>query len=166
MQCYKLVESGLRACDNKDSLLYANLLNAAGIINGCNNKPVEAYEFFQRSRDIPARLLPENHEQLANVINNLGNEAVAKCDFEGLDLYRQAIAIDDANKAEKRFHFRHLNVANACSLQGKFDEARMEIDVGRKNALGDHFDSFIDNRDYDNMYVSTSHAQTHAGGWE
>jgi tetratricopeptide (TPR) repeat protein len=130
-----MLRIGFMVCDNKKSLLYASLLNIKGIIAGTRNRTKEAYDLFEETRIIRSALLPPDHEHLANTYNNLGNELLSAGRYgEALDYYFKAINIDTKNKRRQTLHIRHLNIGSVYMFQGKFREAREQIQIGQELA--------------------------------
>ena len=134
-ECSKLVDIGLKVCDDKKSLLYADFLNTAGILAGTRKQSKEAYNKFEESRKLRTTLLPETHVLVANIYNNLGNELLALGSSEdALQKYVKAIKIDEQNPKDEELCYRHLNIASAHMFSYRFVQAKEEIEIGRKRA--------------------------------
>ena len=100
--------------------------------------------------EIREKLLPPDHEELANIYNNLGNAYKSDCKFdEALRLYNKAVAIDMKKPIKERdqiLHIRHLNIGSAYAQKGDIDQAKRHIKIGRTYAVkhfgdGTHYEA-------------------------
>ncbi|KAF2191377.1 TPR-like protein [Zopfia rhizophila CBS 207.26] len=136
--CMRILEVGFKLCSNMDSLLHATFLNIAGSIAGTRNRSKEAFTLFKESHRIRSLLLPESHEHLANVYNNLANELLAIGMYqEAMDFYYKAIDIDKRGKQKEILYIRYVNLGVVYMFQGNFEKAREQIEIGRKHAQAD-----------------------------
>ncbi|KAJ5113782.1 hypothetical protein N7456_002316 [Penicillium angulare] len=108
------------------------------------NRPNEFSDFVQCAasascQDIREKLLPEDHEELANTYNNLANVHLSVRGYEeALGLYMKAISIDKKKpprEMEQILYLRYLNVANTYAFMGKHKEARDYTEAGRELAI-------------------------------
>ncbi len=125
--CQELLAIAFKACDDKDSVLYAHLLNTSAALNGKRNNTAEALKLYEASKDIRERFLGSDHEELANTHNNMGLVLESCCrPQEALESFHRAIAIDMKKPEAERnkiLRIRHLNVGSAYVSLGKFDDA-------------------------------------------
>ena len=117
--CQELLAIVFKACDYKDSVLYAHLLDSSAALNGKRNNTAEALKLYEASKDIRERLLGPDHEELANTHNNIGLVLESYCrPQEALESFHRAIAIDMKKPEPERnkiLHIRHLNVGFCLS---------------------------------------------------
>ena len=91
--CLKLVDAGREACPDKQSLLYAHLLNTAGAQLLEQNKLVLAQQNLEQSLAICEKLLGESDEDLLCTLNNLVNVIVAEGRYgEAIPLDKRVVA--------------------------------------------------------------------------
>jgi len=69
----ELMRTALWLCKDKEGLIYANLANSLGEMECERGHIEEAHKYMDKSLEIRRRLLPPDHEEVANGLNNYAN---------------------------------------------------------------------------------------------
>ncbi|CZR48093.1 uncharacterized protein FPRO_12703 [Fusarium proliferatum ET1] len=147
--CLETLDVAFKLCTEKKSLLYASLLNTAGIIATRQNRIEDGYLFHRECLEIRKALLEEDHEEIANCHNNIGNTYLSECQYdEAIKAYQEAIRIDKLQpeaEAKKILNIRYSNIAEAYMMKGDYGQMQKYLDISRKLAI-DEFgkDTFYD----------------------
>ncbi|KAF5975685.1 tetratricopeptide-like helical [Fusarium bulbicola] len=147
--CLETLDVAFKLCTEKKSLLYASLLNTAGIIATRQNRIEDGYLFHRECLEIRKALLEEDHEEIANCHNNIGNAYLSDCQYdEAIKAYHEAIRIDKLQpeaEANKILNIRYSNIADAYMMKGDYGQMQKYLDISRKLAI-DEFgkDTFYD----------------------
>ncbi|KAF5536943.1 tetratricopeptide-like helical [Fusarium phyllophilum] len=147
--CLDTLDVAFKLCTEKKSLLYASLLNTAGIIATRQNRIENGYLFHRECLEIRKALLEEDHEEIANCHNNIGNTYLSDCQYdEAIKAYHEAIRIDKLQpeaEAKKILNIRYSNIAEAYMMKGDYGQMQKYLDISRKLAI-DEFgkDTFYD----------------------
>ncbi|KAK0710745.1 hypothetical protein B0H67DRAFT_264161 [Lasiosphaeris hirsuta] len=133
------MKMAFRACRDKTSVLYSVLLNNAAIVREKGGQSDQAIRDFEQCAEIREKQLSSDHEELANVYNNLSMPLMSKRRFdESEGLLRRAPKIDsskDETSQLKILHTRYMNLGCLYALMGRFDESRVETEKGRQYVL-------------------------------
>jgi hypothetical protein len=139
---FELMNTAMKLCEDKDGLIYAHLCKSISCVEMERAYADAALPYIQKSLEIRQRLLPPDHEELANLFNNYGNMILQayreNTSQEFIDLQLKAISIDMTKpKAERELilHIRHANTGRALRLLEKYEEAIWYIEEARKYAL-------------------------------
>jgi tetratricopeptide (TPR) repeat protein len=138
-RCEKLLETAFKTCDDKESILFAHLLNTSAYLQDKRNRSKEALELYEVSKKIRETHLGPLHEELANTYNNMGLALESCCRFhEALECYQKAVEIDLLKPEKERnkiLHIRHLNIGSAYANLERYPEAQSHIEKGRHFAI-------------------------------
>ena len=146
-----LMRTAMELCEDKEGLVYANLANSLGQMECERSHVGEAYGYMEKSLKIRRTLLPEDHVEIANTINNYANIVFQElkpgaCE-KALKLYDECIAIcmkDDEHR-KKFLHVPHTNIARVLGVLKKHDESIQHANTSRAYAVAQmgamtHFD--------------------------
>ncbi len=150
-ECMDLIATAELVCEDKEGLIWAHLCNTAGIVEYERGNAERSYPYMNKSREIRERLLPENHMDVSDVLNNYGNLLMTDSESgtslaSALELYQRAANIDNAApQGERVLHIRHINIGAVYTFQGQYDLAVTHYELARKYAIatfgkGRHFD--------------------------
>ncbi|KAI0868906.1 hypothetical protein GGS24DRAFT_512674 [Hypoxylon argillaceum] len=155
--CEEMLSIGLQTCTDRNSLLYANLINIQGIIAATRNRTTAAHPLLEESCRIRRSLLGENHMLVANSYTNLANVMLAKAEYlEAIEFHKKAIAIDSQSKLNEFQCIRYINLGSVFMFQGNNAKAQEEIEAGRLVAERDTGDSmhYRDTATWDMAHLS------------
>ncbi|KAI9817882.1 MAG: hypothetical protein M1827_001001 [Pycnora praestabilis] len=122
----KVLEIAFDTAETKDSLIYAHLRNTAGVSHFELNDLPQCRECLEIALDIRKRLLPPDHEELANTINNMGNLEAAEGQLEqALEYFREAerIRIKLGDDSAVSLATTYMTIGRTHLLQKDFAEA-------------------------------------------
>ncbi|KUJ06621.1 uncharacterized protein LY89DRAFT_790467 [Mollisia scopiformis] len=141
------------ACKDKETLQWAHLCNSAGLVECERGNAKAAFVYMNTSRRIREKLLPSDHEELANIYNNYANVIMTESQDEASlamaeSLYLKALEIDKSKPEEESaliLHIRWLNLATVWMFQKRYKEAVEAVETGRHYAIKNfgpacHFD--------------------------
>jgi tetratricopeptide (TPR) repeat protein len=140
---FTVTNIALHACEDKESLLYADLCNTVGQVECERGRAQAARPYLEISRNIRENKLPRDSEELSDLYNNYANminvewKDDAALD-EALKLYKRALAIDETKPLSERskvLHVRHLNFGTLFTCQARYSEALEQLELGRKFCL-------------------------------
>ena len=151
---WHVFDTATAACEDQESLLYADLCNIAGQVEVERARTASAMGYFNKSKEIRERELPPNHGDLADLYNNYANclnvewkddEELA----EALKFFQKATEITmNKPEAEKNevAHIRYSNLGTLSTCQEKWSLARDQLTIAHKYALakfgsGTHWDA-------------------------
>jgi tetratricopeptide (TPR) repeat protein len=151
---FTLTNIALDFCEDKESLLYADLCNTVGQVECERGRAHAARPYLVKSRSIREKKLPKDSEELSDLYNNYANmvnvewKDDAALD-EALKLYERALTIDETKPLAERskvLHTRHLNFGTLYTCQGRYTEALEQLKLGHKYCLetfgaGTHWDA-------------------------
>lgn len=134
----ELLETAFKNCKDKSSIWASNLFNVSGAVTGERGDNETGIAQLRKAQAIRERLLPPDHEELANIYNNLAvcQLSLGKPNDAGL-LLQKALAIDMTKHKSERdqiLHLRYLNIANVYYLQKDYPNAKRNIELGRAYA--------------------------------
>jgi tetratricopeptide (TPR) repeat protein len=141
------------ACKDKETLQWAHLCNSAGLVECERGNSKAAYVHMNTSRRIREKVLPFDHEELANTYNNYANVIMTESQDKASlamaeSMYLKALEIDKSKPEEESaliLHIRWLNLATVWMFQKRYAEAIEAVETGRQYAikkfgLACHFD--------------------------
>jgi len=118
--------TGLQACRDKDSMIYAELK----LIDGCHrydmNELAACREAWEESLRVRAKLVQPNDMRIAAIYNNIGNlELAAGYEDEAEDYYLRSMKIwlIGGDKTAQQLAVTYLCLGRFYMLQRKFPEA-------------------------------------------
>lgn len=149
----ELMRTAMEICEDKDGLTWANLANSLGCTETERGHVASAHAYIERTLQIRQKLLPEDHEDIANSYNNYANIILldlqpGACE-KATDYYFRAIEIfskaPEENKNKIPLHVPHTNISRAMRLLKRYDEAIKHANLSRSCAVailgpGNHFD--------------------------
>lgn len=133
----ELMDVAFESCEDKESLDYAHLCNTWGCLQVERGRAQEAKKVLEDCLDIRRRVLDEDHVEIANIWNNLGNdvlqiydseEAMAeaiKCWQKALDIYYKAPLEQQAELVFASL----LNITRAYRLAGNMEQATKYMEL-------------------------------------
>jgi tetratricopeptide (TPR) repeat protein len=138
-ECKAVLDVAFKMCQEKNSLLYANLLNTAGIIATRQNRINDGYKHHKECLQIRKALLDKDHEEVANSHNNIGNTYLSDCKYdEAIKEYLEAIRIDRLQpeaEANKILNIRYSNIAEAHMMKYEYNEMENYLNLSQQLAI-------------------------------
>lgn len=148
----------METCAPRDSLAQAHLHCSLGIVELERAHMVESRKHQLECQRLRLALLPEQHEEIANDLNNWANILLQESRSpesarEAERLFRKAIEMDkyvDRLKPESQkdelLHIKYFGLGEALESQGRYDEAIEAFETGRAHAIrvlgsGEHWDA-------------------------
>ena len=125
-EALNLVEIARFAAPDKDSLVYANLLNTAGVTYYEMNKLRRAREVLEQCYALRSRNLPEEDAEIANVLSNLGNLDTAEGNLEkALEWFEKSAVIRIAigDEAALLLAQNYLQIGRVLFLQEDYTKS-------------------------------------------
>lgn len=130
-------------CYDKNGLTWAHLCNTAGCIEYERGHPAQAKPYMEISRAIREKLLPPDHEDIADSYNNFANYLLTESlDWSVLDeaesLYKKSVAIHMTKPADEYtrvLHTRHINLGAVYTWKKQYDLAEKHIEIARNFAI-------------------------------
>ncbi|KAE8443926.1 hypothetical protein EG329_001236 [Mollisiaceae sp. DMI_Dod_QoI] len=158
VQCLEMINAGLDACEDKESLWYAHLCASAACVHAERAHTALARPFFKESIRVREKLLASDHQELANIYASFANMILTEQESPtapqvAIDLYDRAIDIDNSKPAgPDRYEYlfiRYINRGFALACQNKYDEAYIDMEKARDYALkkfgpGSHWEADVD----------------------
>ena len=155
VQCLEMIQAGLDACEDKESLWYAHLCASAACVHAERAHTTLARPFFKESIRVRQKLFAPDHQELANIYASFANMILTEQETPtapqfAIDLYDRAIEIDNSKPAgPDRYEYlfiRYINRGFALACQNKYDEAYVDMEKARDYALkkfgpGSHWDA-------------------------
>ncbi|TGO07322.1 hypothetical protein BTUL_0292g00080 [Botrytis tulipae] len=151
----ELMKTAMRLCTDKEGLVYANLANTLGEME-CERGHLEAaHEYMDKSLEIRRRLLPPNHEEVANGLNNYGNIILQNLDTgdceKALKYYEECIRINmqcPESHNRKFLHIPHTNIARLLRVTEDYAGSIRHTELSRKYSIDflgpdNHFDGLL-----------------------
>ena len=147
----EMMRTAMQVCEDKESLVYANLANSLGQMECERSHVAEAHKYMDASLQIRQRLLPSDHVEIANGLNNYANIiflelAPGACE-KALEMYQQCIDITmkHENHQKKFLHIPHTNISRVMGVLRRYDESIQHANLSRKYAVAQmgsntHFD--------------------------
>ncbi|KAL8966936.1 MAG: hypothetical protein Q9183_003146 [Haloplaca sp. 2 TL-2023] len=136
-----LMRTALDLSEDKEGLVYANLANSLGQMECERSHVKEAYEYMEKSLHIRKALLPSDHVEVANGLNNYANiifqELKPMACERALELHEEYIAIsmkDDVHR-QKFLHIPHTNIARVLRVLKRYDESIEHANLSRSYAV-------------------------------
>ena len=131
--------------------MYANLANSLGCMECELGHVADAYRYVGAGLTIGKILLPSDHVEIANGLNNYGNIVFLELKPGGcekaIDLYQKCIEICmKHNEHRKKFlHIPNTNISRALRVLKRYDESIKHANISRRYAVdhvgaGSHFD--------------------------
>ncbi|KAL8902975.1 MAG: hypothetical protein Q9207_004248 [Kuettlingeria erythrocarpa] len=150
-----LMRTALELCEDKEGLVYANLANSLGSMECERGHVEEAYKYANKSLQIRKALLPPDHVEVANGLNNYANivfqELKPSACEKALELYDECIAISmkDEVHRQKFLHIPHTNIARVLRVLKRYDDSIEHANMSRSYAIAQmgemtHFDGLAD----------------------
>ena len=144
----ELMRTAMELCEDKEGLVYANLANSLGLTECERSHVADAHEYMDESLRIRQKLLPKNHAEIANSLNNYANIILqdlrpGACE-KAIKLYDECIAIcmTRPEVARNKFlHIPHTNISRALRIMKKYDESIEHANISRSYAVA-HLGSF------------------------
>ncbi|CZR55427.1 uncharacterized protein PAC_05315 [Phialocephala subalpina] len=122
----KVVEIAILSCENKDSLLYAELRSTAGSLFYDLNQLDNCRQAWDEALRIRESKLPQNSPHIAAIFNNLGNAELAQGNIEdSMDYFNRAIPIwkAEGDKTATHLALTYLCVGRSRMIAGDLNEA-------------------------------------------
>ena len=137
----ELMQTAMELCTDKEGLVYANLANSLGQTECERSHVDEAHKYMGKSLEIRKRLLPADHVEVANGLNNFANIVFQElkpgaCE-RALALYEQSIEIslmDDVHRT-KFLHIPHTNISRVLRVLQRYDELIEHANTSRRYAV-------------------------------
>ncbi|KAG4441573.1 hypothetical protein IFR05_002958 [Cadophora sp. M221] len=130
--CNRVVETATAACDNKKSLLYADIRNTAGGRFYDLNELARCRRAWEDTLKIRKELLDHDHPQMAAIYNNFGNLELStgnpKWAKENFDRAMQ-IWVAGGDSTAIQLALTHLCVGRLHTLKRNIDEAWRETNL-------------------------------------
>ena len=148
----ELMETAMPLCHDKEGLVYANLANSLGCIECERGHVATSNELTGTGLRIRQNLLPEDHVEVANSLNNYANVILQRLDAHAceraLDLYTKCVAINmkaSRSHSDKFLHIPHTNMARALWVLGNYEDSIKHAEKSREYSVGflgkgNHFD--------------------------
>jgi tetratricopeptide (TPR) repeat protein len=138
-----LIKVAFEVCEDKESIEYAHLIMSAASVECESGNAKNAYPFIDKAMEIRKRLLPPDHEELANLYHNYANihltyEVTPKTIDGAKRTLHKALEIDMTKpeiERNKILHLRHLVLALTYTLDGDYDQAWTHIDNAQRYAV-------------------------------
>lgn len=146
-----LMHTAMELCEDRESLVYANLANSLGQMECERSHIEEAHKYMDKSLQIRKALLPKDHVEIANGLNNYANilfqELKPGACEEALRLYDESITISmrDEVHRKKFLHIPHTNISRVLRVLKRYDESIEHANKSRSYAIAQmgamtHFD--------------------------
>jgi len=122
----QIIEIGYTACSDKDSLLYADLCNTAGVCYTEKNFLPKCREVLERSLRIREAILPPGHIEIAATTHNIGNLETATGDYDkAMEYFDRAVKIRLAQgeTAANQLALLYLCIGRVHTQREDFDKA-------------------------------------------
>lgn len=148
----ELMETVMPLCHDKEGLVYANFANSLDCMEYERGHVARSYGLTDTSLRIRQNLLPEDHVEIANSLNNYANvilqELEANAYERALELYEKCVAINlkaPTSHSDRFLHVPHTNMARAFWVLGKYDDSIKHTEISREYSVrflgkGNHFD--------------------------
>ena len=154
-ECMELIECGLQACEDKESLWYAHLSATAASIETERAHTECARKYYDDAIRIRERRLPPDDCDLANIYSSFANMILteyltAQAPDEAIALYQKAISIDEKIMVGYEYNcalfIRNINLGFALGCLEEYDSAIEKMKLARSHALaalgdGSHWDA-------------------------
>ncbi|KAF2269252.1 hypothetical protein CC78DRAFT_575351 [Lojkania enalia] len=142
-QFMDVITVGLKACEDKESLLYPHLQATAASMEAERAHTTKAKPYFDDCVRIREKLLPEDHIELANIYaskaNMLLTEQLDGAAEKAIELYKKAVEIDKSKPADSQqdgfLFIRYINWGFALRCRKKWIEAIEMMELARKYAV-------------------------------
>lgn len=147
----ELMHTAMEICEDKEGLVYANLANSLGCMECERGHIADAYTYTSAGLRIRQNLLPKDHVEIANSLNNYANIIFLEmkdgaCE-KALALYKQCIDIcmKHEDHRKKFLHVPHTNMSRVTRILKRFDESVEDANISRQYAVAQlgadcHFD--------------------------
>jgi len=125
-ECLNVIDVACSLCSDKESLVYAHLLNTRATTYYERNLLKQSREAIEEALDIRRAKLDPMHPEVAISLANLGNVEAAEDNLdEALDYYREAAAIREhiGDAAATMLGLNYLQIGRVYFLQGDFNHA-------------------------------------------
>lgn len=125
---FVVTDVSLPLCEDKESLVYADLCNTVGQIECERGHARAARPHLENSRRVREEKLSPESEDLSDLYNNYANMINVEwrksgASNEALLMYEKALAIDETKPIEERSKIllvRHLNFGTLYTCQGRW----------------------------------------------
>jgi hypothetical protein len=138
----ELMDVAMDLCEEKDSLIYANLANSLGCSEYERGNVETSRQHIEHSLDIRLKILDKDHVEVGNSYNNYGNLILQElkpgaCE-EAIKYYYLTQEIFEKQPpeiADRLLHLPHTNLSRAMRVLKRYDEAIYHAEESRKSAL-------------------------------
>ncbi|PMD12013.1 hypothetical protein NA56DRAFT_57621 [Hyaloscypha hepaticicola] len=130
--CKRVLETAVTACEDRKSLLYAELQNTSGSRYYNLNQLGDCRKAWEDTRRIRKELLPHDDKQMAAIYNNFGNLELATGNPKwATENYDKAIQIWVAggDDAADQLALTHLCIGRVHTLRNNIEEAMRSTSV-------------------------------------
>lgn len=147
----ELMATAMPLCADKEGLVYAHLANSLGCNEYERGHTEVASEYVRKSLEIRQRLLPPNHEEIANSLNNWGNVVLqsgrAEDCVRAIEYWKTCVSILTTTPKDHRDRFLHIpyiNMSKALRVMGDCQGSIKNAEQSRDYAIaflgeGNHF---------------------------
>lgn len=127
--CFRVIETAASACQDKNSLIYADLRNTAGSCYYELNRLGDCRKAWEETYRIRQRHLAHDNKLIGAVIHNLGNLETATGNLaESMECFEKAQLISTStNSSSASLATIYLGIARVYYLQYDFEKARRTV---------------------------------------
>ena len=133
----ELMDVAFESCEDKESLDYAHLCSTWGCLQIERGRAREAKKVLEDCLNIRCKLLDEDHVEIANIWNNLGNDVLQIYDSEeataeAITCWQKALEIYYKAPVEEQAELLFaslLNITRAYRLAGDMEQATKYMEL-------------------------------------